>query len=441
MVSNCREERLHGTAKHGDQRSPFQIDRDRICYCSAFRRLAQVTQVVSASEGSVFHNRLTHSLKVAQVGKRLAEKLIKDTSADNPDLLEECGGLDPDVVEASALAHDLGHPPFGHIAEQELNELARGEKLLDGFEGNAQTFRIITKLESNRSEYQGLDLTRATLNATLKYPWLCDKNETRKRAKKYSVYDIDKEEFYLVRPLLKEGQKDDRQTLEASIMDFADDVTYSVHDFEDFYLAGLIPLRVLLQDKEEFSKFIDKWKTNIHDEELKEEIINKQENFKMILEMYPLVNTADSFPQLKMLSSTIIQKYIHSVSITNTYGKHGYLSRPLKTEVELQFLQQVVRQYVIFNPRLTTQQHGQRQIIKKLFNFYLDAIKNKKVDSIPLRFLSTVFSDRLKNLDNHDCEKVRIAVDIVASFSELEAVTMYRRLIGVDQGSVMDYIM
>ncbi|MBD1882133.1 HD domain-containing protein, partial [Coleofasciculus sp. FACHB-T130] len=124
MQASSRESRQHADNKAGDQRTPFQIDRDRLLYSTYFRRLSQVTQVASASEGSIFHNRLTHSLKVAQIARRLAEKLIQDTSS-NPGLRDKCGGLDPDVVESAALAHDLGHPPFGHVAEKELDKLSK----------------------------------------------------------------------------------------------------------------------------------------------------------------------------------------------------------------------------------------------------------------------------------------------------------------------------
>src|SRR5262249_40956494 len=151
-------------------------DRDRILYSSAFRRLAGVTQVVSPAEGEIFHNRLTHTLKVAQVARRLAEMLATKYR----DTAKAWGGIDPDVVEAAALAHDLGHPPFGHIAEEELNQLVANAvrqtagtkhakaRPVEGYEGNAQSFRIITTLAVRRPEAEcGLDLTRATLNATL----------------------------------------------------------------------------------------------------------------------------------------------------------------------------------------------------------------------------------------------------------------------------------
>ena len=159
-----------------DCRTAFQRDRDRLLYSDYLRRLASVTQVASAAEGASFHNRLTHSIKVAQVGRRLAELLLSR----DKDL---AGFLDPDVVEAAALAHDLGHPPFGHVADRHLCALAVENDLGDGFEGNAQTFRIVTRLSVRRSGGGlGLDLTRATLAATAKYPWFRKRTVTETRS-------------------------------------------------------------------------------------------------------------------------------------------------------------------------------------------------------------------------------------------------------------------
>lgn len=125
--------RRHTPPDPTHNRSPGQRDRDRILYTDALQRLANVTQVASPGEGIVFHNRLTHTHEVAQIARRLAEKLLEGQR----ELAEQLGGLDPDVVEAAALAHDLGHPPFGHIAENELDLLARAHNAPEGFEGNA----------------------------------------------------------------------------------------------------------------------------------------------------------------------------------------------------------------------------------------------------------------------------------------------------------------
>ncbi len=175
------------------QRTRFQRDRDAIIYSTAFRRLAGVTQVISPTEGLVLHNRLTHTLEVAQIGLRLAEYLVKISSADD---IERYGGLDPSVVEAAGLAHDLGHPPFGHVAEKTLNKRIVKDGVIDGYEGNAQAFRIITKLVVRKVDIQGLNLTRATLNATLKYPWLqkkADGNEFRQEEYKWGAYESERE--------------------------------------------------------------------------------------------------------------------------------------------------------------------------------------------------------------------------------------------------------
>lgn len=451
MVNKGREDRQHETSKSGDQRGAFQIDRDRLLYSTAFRRLAQVTQVVGANEGRLFHNRLTHSLKVAQVARRTAEKIINEEPKGR---LDELGGLNPDVVEAAALAHDLGHPPFGHIAEEELCRVAKAHGLTDGFEGNAQTFRILTLLEPNRPSYSGLDLTRATLNATLKYPWFCLKDNEKnnenpklaKRARKYSVYDLDHSAFAFAREFFQGEAEREKLTLEASIMEFADDVTYSVHDLEDFYLAGLVPLDILASNQDEFKKFFDGWSANISDNEIKEMTKSQEVRDSLHLFLKSLFSSeyaVGSFEQaasVRQSTSVLIQRYIQSTSVKEEYGKHGYLHRSVERELELKLLQSIVRKYVILNPRLATQQAGQRKIINGLLDIYRTAIEDNQISIVPIRFLREGTLDKLLEQGGGEAEKLRIAVDIVASFSEPEAALMYRRLTGIDQGSVMDYI-
>ena len=205
--------------------------------------------MAAATEGDVFHNRLTHSLKVAQLGRRMAERLLKE----HPSKIEALGGLDPDVVETGGLAHDLGHPPFGHDGEEVLCQLVDNGALdgedgtADGFEGNAQSFRIATRLASHVDNHRdgeaelpgnsGLNLTRATLNTTLKYPWL--RGESGKQRRKWGAYRADRDRFEWARA----GWCGKGLSLESALMDWADDVTYAVHDLEDFYRAGLIPDR------------------------------------------------------------------------------------------------------------------------------------------------------------------------------------------------------
>ncbi len=244
-----------------DQRTEGQRDRDRILYSAAFRRLAGVTQVAAAGERHNFHTRLTHSLKVAQVARRIAEYHTNPGTPTSPSLIAALGGIDPDVVEAASLAHDLGHPPFGHIAEEVLDQELRARDVNDGFEGNPQSFRIVTVLELRQAKRPGLNLTRATLNAILKYPWHREDGHEKKE-RKWGAYRSEEGIFRWSRAM--NPPDDESQSLEATIMDWADDISYSVHDLEDFYRVGLIPLDRLASDSKEIDRFIkrafERWK-------------------------------------------------------------------------------------------------------------------------------------------------------------------------------------
>lgn len=236
-----RKKRRHG-AGESDSRSAFARDRDRVLYCSAFRRLGGVSQVVAAGEGEVFHNRLTHSIKVGQVARRLAERLRTEAPTD----LE--GRPDAEVAEAAALAHDTGHPPFGHVAEAELHRLATADGA-DGFEGNAQSFRILVRLAVREEEPRGLNLTRGVLDACLKYPWFRD-DEHPKARRKWGAYRSEERDFRFARGLSETDHIPAADAaaprLEAQIMDLADDITYAVHDIETS--CGLASFRCIVRE-------------------------------------------------------------------------------------------------------------------------------------------------------------------------------------------------
>jgi predicted deoxyguanosinetriphosphate triphosphohydrolase len=234
-----------------DPRSPVAKDRDRIIHSSAFRRLQGKSQIVGVEVGDFFRTRITHTIECAQIGRGIATAVAANEWHGVVERAEDF----PDVVEAACLAHDLGHAPFGHNGEQVLSAMMRKHNS-SLFEGNAQSFRIVTQLESkanaptkadpSKERWLGLDLTRATLRALMKYTELESRSMLKVEHATFGCYDdkADREYYEWV----WEGAKNPPRTVAAAIMDTADDIAYAVHDFEDGVWAGMIPLQALLNE-------------------------------------------------------------------------------------------------------------------------------------------------------------------------------------------------
>jgi dGTPase len=360
--------------------------------------------------------------------------------------------VDPDVVEAACLAHDLGHPPFGHIAEKELDRLAGAEGLADGFEGNAQSFRIVTKLAAGRTPQKiddktnpgGLNLTRATLNALLKYPWL--RNEHPKIKDKWGAYETDRDEFDWARELadINEEHRFDKSA-EAYLMDLADDITYSVHDLDDFYRAGLIPIDRLRIDENERNRFYDevferragKLPEGMDEDYLRgtfEKFISTITSFEN-----PYEGTRRDRRMMRDFTAAMIGDFVRSVVVEKLVKDRTWLSMIKERRADIFMLKQLTWHYVIKAPPVTTQQHGQTNIVKSLFSIFYEATKEgnaKNLDVFPLGVREQLNYPEVRSSKN---ETIRTIIDFIVSLTEEQAVGAYHRLTGISLGSALLY--
>lgn len=384
--------------------------------------------MVSPGTGHVFHNRLTHSLQVAQVGRRLAERLQRLFRAES----QQAGGIDPDVVEAACLAHDLGHPPFGHTAEEKLNELAAD---FGGFEGNAQSFRIVTELAFRDLNYSGLDLTCATLAALLKYPWL--RFENPNKPKKWGAYEEERKQFEFA---LKLSPGKATKTIEAHIMDLSDDITYSVHDLEDFYRAGRIPLHLLSQrdDRERKFFFESVHRRRQNDHTFTERWSDLEKAFTEVVtalgfwtrEAY--TGTKEQRAALRRFSGQMIDRFIRAITLVSRDGVARVEVEQNQLD-EIAMFKELTWTYVIEAPGLAAQQCGQRVIIEELYKVFEPAALGKSSDKIFPAF----YRDRLREAGT-ESDRKRTCIDLIAGLTEIQAVAIHQRLTGLVIGNSLD---
>lgn len=405
-----------------ENRTEAERDHDRILYTSAFQRLAGITQIAAPESGFTIHNRLTHTLKVAQVARRLAKRLR--LAADRQE-----------VAAAAALAHDLGHPPFGHLAEETLNLQA---ETWGGFEGNAQSFRIVTFLALRSDDYRGLNLTRRTLNAILKYPWRQDITDEKKK-EKWGAYESEQRFFEFARA----GSEQDQRSLEASIMDWSDDVTYAVHDLEDFFRLGLIPLeRLAAGDDTERRRFITGFYERPGELQTKFRLAGFTE--QDLVDATERLFVASSAPfgliepyrggrrdrtNVRDQTSYLIGRFIGAVS------KDGQrLAIAAEQRAEVAVLKEVAWFYVITDPSLATIQHGQAKLVRELHDIYITAASNPGSKSKLFPLAQRELLERIQERR----EANRVATDFVAGLTEEMAYELYHRLTGISRGSIID---
>ena len=386
------------------RRSPFARDRARVLHSAALRRLAGKTQVVGPGEGAEVsgapRTRLTHSLEVAQIGRGIAEEL----------------GADPDVVDTAGLAHDIGHPPFGHNGERALEEFGAA---CGGFEGNAQTLRILTRLEP-KVVGSGLNLTRATLDAACKYPW-----PRRPGSRKFGVYADDAAAFAWVR----DGAPGERRCLEAQVMDWADDVAYSVHDVEDGILAGRVDLAAL-GDGHERAALVGLAARHFHPDA---RALDRAADALLALPVVAAVRGvradtagADAHVALKRLTSELVGRFaVAATDATRAQYGDGPLRRyaadlvvPAAARAEVALLKAVALRYVMSDPRRLAMQARQRTLLAELGAALLAGAP------------ATLDAGLARDWEDapDDPARLRVVVDQVALLTDQQAVTRHAAL-------------
>lgn len=428
MPGHAEKDRRHCNDAESDYRKPFERDRDRVLYSSAFRRLAGVTQVAAVSEQRVLHNRLTHSLKVAQLGRRIAQHLTRD-----PELADQID-IDEDVVETAGLAHDLGHPPFGHVAEIVLDKMLRATPGLEGFEGNAQTFRIVTKVATRRECHDGLDLTRASLNAILKYPRTRfddqgrpDHWADRSRGDKWGTYASELEDFTWVR----RDSVPHVRCSNAVIMDWADDITYATHDIEDYFRARMIPLHDLGRDRDALVAhgtrrlashrgFEDHLFTVALDR-----VLRRLDGHGRTREWETRANRA----WLNEVTSKNITALVDAVRI-----RDGVVQIDEEAQYVVEALKELTWFYVIDQPSLAMMQEGQKKIIGSLFEQLVDCLgkdPRSRRNPVMLRELY-----KFVGLDDKSARCARAVTDYICLLTEVQAVDLHERMSGTTRNSM-----
>lgn len=389
-------------------RTAFARDRARVLHSASFRRLAAKTQIHVAGSADFPRTRLTHTLEVAQIGRELGASL----------------GCDPDLVDVAGLAHDLGHPPFGHNGEQALDELAAEA---GGFEGNAQTLRVLTRLEAKTfgsddgprpGRSVGLNLTRAALDAATKYPW-----PRRAGERKFGVYADDLDAF----GWLRSGAPGERRCAEAQVMDFADDVAYSVHDLEDAVHGGDVGLAALAAtvqrgDPDGLLASGATYAPDAEPDELRAALARL-----LALPYWPGSYDGSLRDQaaLKNLTSSLIGRFCAAAGAATRERLDGPLTRyagdlsvPRAQRLEVAILKAVANRYVMQRPVAQAEYARQRELVHEL--------GARLLGSAPASLEPTLRGSYEAAPD--DASRLRVVVDQLASLTDTSVVAWHQRL-------------
>jgi len=376
-------------------------DRARVIHSAALRRLAAKTQVAVPWENDFQRTRLSHSLECAQIGRELGESL----------------GADPDLQDTACLAHDLGHPPFGHNGEEALADIAKD---FGGFEGNAQSFRLLVRLEAKTVDGNGksigLNLTRASLDGATKYPWPRSQNP-----RKFGVYDDDVEVFNWMR----KGAPVDKKCIEAQIMDWSDDCAYSVHDLEDAIFVNQVSVANFAND---YAQIFQVMRNDYGSDATEQEAIDAHLRLSA-LSAWPhyFDGTHRSLARLKDSTSQLIGRFVLAAEVeTRKIHGQGPLSRyganleiPREQVVEVDFLKAIAGYYLI-NAAHSQDRYAKQQVIIRELVEMLMASAPRDFDSIFIKAWNEAIDESAK---------MRVVIDQVAALTDPGAYVLHARLL------------
>ncbi len=415
-------ERLSGKSDAGDFRTTFQIDRDRVLHTPTFRRLQNKTQVFWSGEYDFYRTRLTHSLEVAQIGKSICTWLLRMDGSPLSDTFH----IDADLIEAICLSHDLGHPPFGHAGERTLNHLMAGH---GGFEGNAQTLRLLTERIFS-ARHTGMDPSRAFLDGILKYKSLwSDLKAGGTPPKNHFIYDS--QSRFLDWALggndfpaeLTPGKSRDAfKSIECQIMDWADDTAYSLNDLSDSVRAGFLHV-------EKIESWAQSNGTDFSEGSPLGDLIRAIRSHRVD----PFVGKRIG----KYIRAARLEEDVNFLSATsNRYRYRLHVDAAIRAESEL--FKKLAFEVVFLSPQLKQLEHKGSRMLRHLWEIMETRYVNgERIDGQDFQLLPADTVAEIEASSVHS-GRARLVCDYLAGMTDGYAARTYKRLFSPDFGSIND---
>jgi len=408
-------ERIKESKRDNDYRSPFQIDRDRIIHSSEFRRLQGKTQVFLPGEYDFYRTRLTHSIEVAQIGRSICNLLLSKGEFLNDEYF-----IDPDLVESICLAHDLGHPPFGHAGERTLNRLM---KKYGGFEGNGQTLRLVANIfYRDEDHYRGMNPTRAFLDGILKYKATFS---DFKGPDNHFIYDENKkcvdfvfDKINYKKHLNTADKLNSFQSIECQIMDWADDTAYAINDLVDSISGGFINIAKL-------SQWQNEKKLSDNQNRIVDDIIEWIKSGKYKSNFGSKIGEFISACSLKK-RKTFMDDF------TNRYKYGLYVPKEIIEQVKI--YKQISVDLVFRSSALHQIEFKGDSMIENIFKMF----ENNYVKKLGDFKLLPDFNDKLVRKEKSKKARARMICDYISGSTDSYAMRMYRRLFDTEYSSLTD---